>query len=117
MVLAMLVFSGIVLLHVLLVVATEPAPSSTDSNSEGSFKNLDKLTMGHVNVTMQVMDEKFGCAVARIVLPRLVMHTRYYYGLAFPKGLNSAPGRPRVAPSSPVIFEVTLEYVPGLDNE
>ncbi|KAG6497472.1 hypothetical protein ZIOFF_045372 [Zingiber officinale] len=68
-------------------------------------------------VTMQVMDEKFGCAVARIVLPRLVMHTRYHYGLAFPKGLNSAPGRPRVAPSSPVIFEVTLEYVPGLDNE
>ncbi|KAG6492632.1 hypothetical protein ZIOFF_047597 [Zingiber officinale] len=37
--------------------------------------------------------------------------------LAFPKGLNSAPGRPRVAPSSPVIFDVILEYVPGLDNE
>ncbi|WOK96491.1 peptidyl-prolyl cis-trans isomerase FKBP16-3, chloroplastic isoform X2 [Canna indica] len=37
--------------------------------------------------------------------------------LAFPKGLNSAPGRPRVAPSSPVIFDVALEYVPGLDDE
>ncbi|XP_074578879.1 peptidyl-prolyl cis-trans isomerase FKBP16-3, chloroplastic [Curcuma longa] len=37
--------------------------------------------------------------------------------LAFPKGLSSAPGRPRVAPSSPVIFDVTLEYVPGLDDE
>ncbi|KAK7257891.1 hypothetical protein RIF29_32201 [Crotalaria pallida] len=35
--------------------------------------------------------------------------------LAFPKGLNSAPGRPRVAPSSPVIFDVSLEYVPGLE--
>ncbi|XP_042412078.1 peptidyl-prolyl cis-trans isomerase FKBP16-3, chloroplastic-like isoform X1 [Zingiber officinale] len=39
------------------------------------------------------------------------------FQLAFPKGLNSAPGRPRVAPSSPVIFDVILEYVPGLDNE
>ncbi|TQD71861.1 hypothetical protein C1H46_042593 [Malus baccata] len=37
--------------------------------------------------------------------------------LAFPKGLNSAPGRPRVAPSSPVVFDVSLEYVPGLDIE
>lgn len=35
--------------------------------------------------------------------------------LAFPKGLNSAPGRPRVAPNSPVVFDVSLEYVPGLD--
>ncbi|KAL6189006.1 hypothetical protein ACLB2K_040396 [Fragaria x ananassa] len=35
--------------------------------------------------------------------------------LAFPKGLNSAPGRPRVAPSSPVVFDVSLEYVPGLE--
>ncbi|KAK1411470.1 hypothetical protein QVD17_38019 [Tagetes erecta] len=36
---------------------------------------------------------------------------------AFPKGLTSAPGRPRVAPSSPVIFDVSLEYIPGLDDE
>ncbi|KAK9665042.1 hypothetical protein RND81_14G086600 [Saponaria officinalis] len=36
--------------------------------------------------------------------------------LAFPKGLNSAPGRPRVAPSSPVIFDVSLEYIPGLET-
>nr|AFK45408.1 unknown [Medicago truncatula] len=35
--------------------------------------------------------------------------------LAFPKGLNSAPGGPRVAPNSPVVFDVSLEYVPGLD--
>ncbi|XP_045820941.1 LOW QUALITY PROTEIN: peptidyl-prolyl cis-trans isomerase FKBP16-3, chloroplastic [Trifolium pratense] len=35
--------------------------------------------------------------------------------LAFPKGLNSAPGRPRVAPNSPVVFDVSLEYVPGLE--
>ncbi|KAM0946529.1 putative peptidylprolyl isomerase [Dioscorea sansibarensis] len=37
--------------------------------------------------------------------------------LAFPKGLNSAPGRPRVAPNSPVIFDVSLEYIPGLEDE
>lgn len=37
--------------------------------------------------------------------------------LAFPKGLTSAPGRPRVAPSSPIIFDVNLLYVPGLDDE
>uniref|UniRef100_A0A5K1BNG0 Uncharacterized protein n=1 Tax=Nymphaea colorata TaxID=210225 RepID=A0A5K1BNG0_9MAGN len=37
--------------------------------------------------------------------------------MAFPKGLSSAPGRPRVAPSSPVIFDVSLEYVPGLEAE
>lgn len=38
-----------------------------------------------------------------------------YEQLAFPKGLNSAPGRPRVAPNSPVIFDVSLEYIPGLE--
>ncbi|KAL9237514.1 hypothetical protein vseg_012052 [Gypsophila vaccaria] len=37
--------------------------------------------------------------------------------LAFPKGLTSAPGRPRVAPSSPVIFDVSLEYIPGLETD
>ncbi|CAA7050485.1 unnamed protein product [Microthlaspi erraticum] len=35
--------------------------------------------------------------------------------LAFPKGLVSAPGRPRVAPNSPVVFDVSLEYIPGLE--
>uniref|UniRef100_A0A0E0LXH7 peptidylprolyl isomerase n=1 Tax=Oryza punctata TaxID=4537 RepID=A0A0E0LXH7_ORYPU len=37
--------------------------------------------------------------------------------LAFPKGLTSAPGRPRVPPSSPVMFDVNLLYIPGLDDE
>lgn len=37
--------------------------------------------------------------------------------LAFPKGLTAAAGRPRVPPSSPVVFDVSLEYVPGLDDE
>ncbi|XP_034684841.1 peptidyl-prolyl cis-trans isomerase FKBP16-3, chloroplastic [Vitis riparia] len=37
--------------------------------------------------------------------------------LAFPKGLTSAPGRPRVAANSPVVFDVSLEYIPGLELE
>lgn len=52
-VLAILVFSGIILLPVLLpVAATDNSTQSTiDSNSQGTFKNLDKLTMGHVQVS------------------------------------------------------------------
>ncbi|MCD7447630.1 hypothetical protein HAX54_032248 [Datura stramonium] len=37
--------------------------------------------------------------------------------LAYPKGLISAPGRPRVAPNSPVVFDVSLEYIPGLESD
>ncbi|CAN4106670.1 unnamed protein product [Withania somnifera] len=37
--------------------------------------------------------------------------------LAFPKGLTSAPGRPRVVPNSPVVFDVSLEYIPGLESD
>lgn len=35
--------------------------------------------------------------------------------LAFPKGLSAAAGRPRVPPSSPVIFDVQLLYIPGFE--
>lgn len=37
--------------------------------------------------------------------------------LSFPKGLPSGPGRPRVPPASPVIFDVQLLYIPGLSDE
>lgn len=37
--------------------------------------------------------------------------------LSFPRGVNSAPGRPRVPPKTPVIFDVHLLYIPGLDDE
>lgn len=37
--------------------------------------------------------------------------------LAFPNGLPAGPGRPRVPPSSPVVFDVQLLYVPGVDDE
>ena len=33
--------------------------------------------------------------------------------LAFPKGLASQPGVPKIPPSSPVIFDVELVYCPG----
>lgn len=37
--------------------------------------------------------------------------------LAFPKGLPSAAGRPRVLPSSPVVFDVKLLYIPGISDD
>lgn len=37
--------------------------------------------------------------------------------LAFPKGLKAAAGRPSVPPSSPVVFDVQLLYIPGLEDE
>lgn len=37
--------------------------------------------------------------------------------LSFPKGLPAGPGRPRVPPASPVVFDVQLLLVPGLDDE
>lgn len=37
--------------------------------------------------------------------------------LAFPNGVPAAAGRPRVPPLSPVVFDVKLLLVPGLDNE
>lgn len=37
--------------------------------------------------------------------------------LSFPKGLSSAPGRPRVPPMSPVVFDVKLLYIPGLEED
>eukprot|EP00747_Dinoflagellata_sp_TGD_P187227 gnl/TRDRNA2_/TRDRNA2_44769_c0_seq1.p1 gnl/TRDRNA2_/TRDRNA2_44769_c0~~gnl/TRDRNA2_/TRDRNA2_44769_c0_seq1.p1 ORF type:complete len:303 (-),score=32.72 gnl/TRDRNA2_/TRDRNA2_44769_c0_seq1:74-982(-) len=36
--------------------------------------------------------------------------------LAWPKGLPAAPGRPRVQPNTPVVVDVQLLYIPGLDD-
>ncbi|MEW5312961.1 MAG: hypothetical protein WDW38_004558 [Sanguina aurantia] len=35
--------------------------------------------------------------------------------LSFPKGLKAAPGRPAVPPMSPMVFDVKLEYIPGME--
>ncbi|KAG2438706.1 hypothetical protein HXX76_005252 [Chlamydomonas incerta] len=37
--------------------------------------------------------------------------------MAFPKGLKAAPGRPAVPPSTPVVFDVQLLYIPGLEAD
>jgi len=34
-----------------------------------------------LQVTEQVMDEKIGRAVTRVVLPRVVMHSRHHYAV------------------------------------
>jgi peptidylprolyl isomerase len=34
----------------------------------------------------------------------------------FPKGLGAAAGRPRVAPSTPVLLDVQLLYIPGVSD-
>jgi peptidylprolyl isomerase len=36
--------------------------------------------------------------------------------LAFPKGFGAAAGRPRLAPITPVIFDVQLLYIPGVSD-
>ena len=37
--------------------------------------------------------------------------------LSFPKGLPAAAGRPRVPPASPIVIDVQLLYIPGLDMD
>uniref|UniRef100_A0A7R9V9D2 peptidylprolyl isomerase n=1 Tax=Chlamydomonas euryale TaxID=1486919 RepID=A0A7R9V9D2_9CHLO len=37
--------------------------------------------------------------------------------MAFPKGLKAAAGRPTVPPNSPVMFDVQLLYIPGLEDD
>jgi peptidylprolyl isomerase len=46
----------------------------------------------------------------------LMMRFLLVWQLAFPKGLSAAAGRPRVAPSTPVIFDVQLLYIPGVSD-
>ena len=47
---------------------------------------------------------------------KLIICSFSLWQLAFPKGLGAAAGRPRVPPSSPVIFDVNLVYIPGLSD-
>lgn len=46
----------------------------------------------------------------------LIICSSSLWQLAFPKGLGAAAGRPRVPPSSPVIFDVNLVYIPGISD-
>jgi hypothetical protein len=40
-----------------------------------------------VQVTVQSMDEKLGRMVTRVVLPRVIMHSRHHYGVSYSLGL------------------------------
>lgn len=51
-------------------------PSKFDFTSTYVFHLL-------LQVTQQVMDEKLGRVVTRVVLPNVVMHSRYHYGVIF----------------------------------
>jgi peptidylprolyl isomerase len=46
----------------------------------------------------------------------LMTRSLFIWQLAFPKGLSAAAGRPRVAPSTPVLFNVQLLYIPNVSN-
>jgi hypothetical protein len=43
----------------------------------------------------------------------LMTRSLLIWQLAFPKGLAAAAGRLRVAPSTPIIFDVQLLYIPN----
>jgi peptidylprolyl isomerase len=44
----------------------------------------------------------------------LMTRSLLIWQLTFPKGLGATAGRPRVAPSTLVIFDVQLLYIPGV---
>ncbi len=46
----------------------------------------------------------------------LMTRSLLIWQLAFPKGLGAAVGRPKVATSTPVIFNVQLLYIPGVSD-
>ncbi|XP_059433873.1 peptidyl-prolyl cis-trans isomerase FKBP16-3, chloroplastic [Corylus avellana] len=88
-------------------VAMVPSGQIFDSSLEKGLPYIFRVGSGQV---IQGLDEG-------ILSMKIGGKRRLYIpgSLAFPKGLTSAPGRPRVAPSSPVIFDVSLEYIPGLE--
>ncbi len=46
----------------------------------------------------------------------LMMRLLLIWQLAFPKGLRATATRPKVTPSTPVIFDVQLSYIPGVSD-
>ncbi|KAJ6991506.1 peptidyl-prolyl cis-trans isomerase FKBP16-3 [Populus alba x Populus x berolinensis] len=82
----------------------EDKPRLCDENCEKELENVPMVT---TESGLQFKDIKVGQGPSPLV----------GFQLAFLKGLTSAPGRPRVAPNSPVVFDVSLEYIPGLEVE
>lgn len=90
-------------------VAMVPNGQIFDSSLEKGQPYIFRVGSGQVikGLDEGILSMKVG-GLRRLYIPGL---------LAFPKGLTSAPGRPRVPPSSPVVFDVNLLYIPGLDDE
>ena len=69
----------------------------------------------YTTVVLGLSCTKLLCLAVRYVWRYLSRQSGLFAGeLAFPKGLSSGPGRPRVPPKSPVVFDVELVYVPGM---
>jgi len=76
----------------------------TDFRYVRSTAETPPLLLEHPRVIDMVTDATDSCVAVCL------------WQLAYPKGLGAAAGRPRVPPSSPVIFDVSLEYIPGLSE-
>ena len=87
-------------------VAMTPEGKAFDSSLEKGFPYDIRVGAGQVIAGLDegVLGMKVG-GVRRLYIPG---------NLAFPKGLPSGPGRPRVPPSSPVVFDVQL--ITSLDS-
>ncbi|MCO5576779.1 hypothetical protein L7F22_030599 [Adiantum nelumboides] len=90
-------------------VAMDPSGRVFDSSLEKGLPYIFRVGAGQVikGLDEGILTMKVG-GKRRLYIPGL---------LAFPKGLPASAGRPRVPPSTPVMFDVSLEYVPGLDDE
>eukprot|EP00270_Netrium_digitus_P000908 TRINITY_DN11040_c0_g1_i1.p1 TRINITY_DN11040_c0_g1~~TRINITY_DN11040_c0_g1_i1.p1 ORF type:complete len:251 (+),score=63.27 TRINITY_DN11040_c0_g1_i1:139-891(+) len=89
-------------------VAMLPTGRVFDSSIEKKMPYIFRIGAGQVIAGLDegIQTMKVG-GVRRLYIPG---------DLAFPKGLSAAAGRPRVAPKSPVVFDVELLYIPGLDD-
>ncbi|GJZ23611.1 SCAR/WAVE family protein [Tanacetum coccineum] len=59
-----------------------PPKSHMKSNTSSKNENYEDMVDLVNRVTKQIMDEKLGRTVTRVVLPRIVMHSRYHYMVA-----------------------------------
>lgn len=90
-------------------VAMVPSGKIFDSSLERGLPYIFRVGSGQVipGLDEGILSMKVG-GIRRLFIPG---------PLAFPKGLAAAAGRPRVPPGTPVVFDVNLVYVPGLEDE
>ncbi|KFM24526.1 Peptidyl-prolyl cis-trans isomerase FKBP16-3, chloroplastic [Auxenochlorella protothecoides] len=90
-------------------VASTPQGAVFDSSLDRGAPYIIRVGAGQIVAGLDegLQSMKLG-GVRRLYVPGL---------LAFPKGLSAAAGRPRVPPASPVVFDVSLVMIPGLEDE